>query len=136
MGMKHLDAEVSRSMDIMTRIDGPHTRSVVEAAITRLPEESLQQQAEQLAEYLRKQQKDIDRREAELNARSAQFDALVRQVKTTMLQEQAELDQKQKQLDDLELELEDKRKQAARVFDELCRREQAIRQRESALNSL
>ena len=99
-----------------TRIDAPHAltagghdeelaKSVAAgvheetlAAVGASPVHQLHAQAAQLADHLRRRQKDLDHREAELNTRVAQLEGDARNARLWMSERKAELDQREAEL--------------------------------------
>jgi len=61
--------------------------------------EQLQRQAEQLAEYLRGRQRELDHREAQLNAEIAQLESDLRNTRLCLTERETELDGRRRDLD-------------------------------------
>lgn len=92
-----------------------------------LTRERLRRHARQLAEYLRKRQANLDRREARLNAQLAQYENDLRASRLIFAERLAEWEEKRRILADQEAAL-------ARRRAELGEREEAIQQREHVLS--
>ena len=63
-----------------------------------LHNEQLKRQADQLAEYLRNRQKELDHREAQMNAEIAHLESDVRKTRLWLVEREAELEERQKDL--------------------------------------
>ena len=66
--------------------------------------EQLQRQAEQLAEYLRDRQKELDHREAQLNVEIAQLESDIRNARLWLSERESEEEQRRQELDVREME--------------------------------
>lgn len=91
-----------------------------------LSPERLRKHARQLADYLRRRQQDLDRRESRLNAQLAQLENDIRAMRLLWTERHAEWEEKRQLLADRELTL-------ARRRAELGEHEEAIQQREQVL---
>jgi chromosome segregation ATPase len=85
---------------------------VVEDLPQDLAEEQLRRQAEQLAEYLRARQRELDHREAQLNAQLAQLESDVRTARIWLGEREAEIQEREQSRVALEEEF---RKRLARL---------------------
>jgi hypothetical protein len=98
----------------------------IEAPPPDLADEQLRRQAEQLAEYLRARQRELDHRESQLNAQSAQLESDARTARIWLGEREVEIQERERERIALEIEWRQRLDRLAAADAALTRRAEAL----------